>query len=145
MQLEGDRDMLLTSFDPFAEFHRAFGSADRSLAAVRMDAIRRDNEIELRFDLPGIDTDSIDVTVDRGVLTVSAKRAEEYTESEKPFIRERVMGSFTRRIRLSDRVDADNISAAYEGGVLSVRVPLVEQAQPRKIEVSTEARAAVSA
>jgi HSP20 family protein len=137
--------MLLTTFDPFAEFHRALRTADGGHGVMPMDAVRRDDAVELRFDLPGIDTDSIDVTVDRGVLTVSAKRAEEYTESEKPFIRERVMGSFTRRIRLSDRVDADNISAAYEGGVLSVRVPLVEQAQPRKIQVSTEARAAVSA
>ena len=67
--------MLLTSFDPFAqEFtRRAFGSADyRRLA--RMDAIRRENDIELRFDLPGIDPESIDVTVDRGVLTVKASR-----------------------------------------------------------------------
>jgi HSP20 family protein len=137
--------MLLTTFDPFAEFHRALRNADGSNAAVRMDAIRREDAVELRFDLPGIDTDSIDVTVDRGVLTVSAKRSEEYAEGEKPFIRERVMGSFTRRIRLSDRVDADNISAAYDGGVLSVRAPLLERAQPRKIEVSTEARAAVTA
>ena len=137
--------MLLTTFDPFAEFHRALRNADGSNAAVRMDAIRREDAVELRFDLPGIDTDSIDVTVDRGVLTVSAKRSEEYAEGEKPFIRERVMGSFTRRIRLSDRVDADNISAAYDGGVLSVRAPLLERAQPRKIQVSTEARAAVTA
>ncbi len=57
-----------------------------------MDAIRRDHEIELRFDLPGIDTDSIDVTVDRGVLTVSARRSEEYSEDEKPFVRERGHG-----------------------------------------------------
>jgi HSP20 family protein len=145
MRLEGDRNMLLTSFDPFAEFHRAFGSADRSFAAVRMDAIRRDNEIELRFDLPGIDTDSIDVTVDRGVLTVSAKRSEEYADGEKPFVRERVMGSFTRKLRLSDTVDADNIAAAYNGGVLTVKVPLTERAQPRKIEISTPERAAVTA
>ena len=66
--------MLLTTFDPFAEFHRALRTADGGHAAMRMDAIRREQEIELRFDLPGIDTDSIDVTVDRGVLTVSAKR-----------------------------------------------------------------------
>jgi HSP20 family protein len=145
MQLEGDRDMLLTSFDPFAEFHRAFGTADRSFSAVRMDAIRRDNEIELRFDLPGIDTDSIDVTVDRGVLSVSAKRSEEYADGEKPFVRERVMGSFTRKLRLSDTVDAENIAASYDGGVLTVRVPLTERAQPRKIEISTPERAAVTA
>ena len=110
-----------------------------------MDAVRRDNEIELRFDLPGIDTDSIDVTVDRGVLTVSAKRSEEYGENEKPFVRERVMGTFTRRLSLSDSVDAEKIVASYEGGVLTVKVPLAERALPRKIEISTPERAAVSA
>ena len=137
--------MLLTSFDPFAEFHRAPRTADGGHALMRMDAVRRDGEIELRFDLPGIDTESINVTVDRGVLTVSAERAEEHADAGKPFIRERVMGSFTRRIRLSDSVDAEKISAGYDGGVLRVTVPLVEQAQPRKIEVSTPARAAVEA
>jgi HSP20 family protein len=137
--------MVLTSFDPFAEFHRALRTADGSYAAMRMDAIRGDQDIELRFDLPGIDTDSIDVTVDRGVLTVSAKRSEEYTEDEKPFIRERIMGSFTRRVRLSDSVDAERISASYDAGVLRVHVPLQERALPRKVEVSTAARAAVEA
>jgi len=137
--------MLLTSFDPFAEAHRAFWDTDRSFSAVRMDAIRRDNEIELRFDLPGIDTDSIDVTVDRGVLSVSAKRSEEYAEGEKPFVRERVMGSFSRKLRLSDTVDAEKIAASYDGGVLTVRVPLTERAQPRKIEISTPEQAAVTA
>src|SRR5215472_6019046 len=97
--------MLLTSFDPFAEFdrlsRRTFGH-EVGRVGTRMDAIRREGEIELRFDLPSIDTDSIEVTVDRGVLTVSAKRSDEYAEGEKPYIRERIMGSFTRRIRLSD-------------------------------------------
>jgi len=137
--------MLLTSFDPFAEFHRALRSADGGHAAMRMDVIRRDGEVELRFDLPGIDTDSIDVTVDRGVLTVSAKRTDEYAEGEKPYVRERVMGSFTRRIRLSDAVDAENISAAYDAGVLRVTVPLQQRALPRKIEVNAGAQAAVEA
>lgn len=137
--------MLLSTFDPFAEYHRALRTADGGHAAMRMDAIRREQEVELRFDLPGIDTDSIDVTVDRGVLTVSAKRSEEYTEGEKPFVRERIMGSFTRRIRLSDSVDADKIAASYDGGVLRVSVPLQERALPRKVEVSTAARAAVEA
>ena len=60
--------MLLSTFDPFAEYHRALRTADGGHAAMRMDVIRREQEVELRFDLPGIDTDSIDVTVDRGVL-----------------------------------------------------------------------------
>lgn len=137
--------MLLSTFDPFAEFHRALRAGDGGHAAMRMDAVRREQEVELRFDLPGIDTDSIDVTVDRGVLTVSAKRSEEHSEGEKPFIRERIMGSFTRRIRLSDSVDAENISAAFDAGVLRVHVPLQERALPRKVEVSTAATAAVEA
>jgi HSP20 family protein len=137
--------MLLTSFDPFAEFHRVLRTADGGHAAMRMDVIRRDGEVELRFDLPGIDTDSIDVTVDDGWLTVSAKRSEEYAEGEKPYVRERIMGSFTRRLRLSDTVDAEKISAAYDAGVLRVTVPVQERALPRKIEVSAGAQAAVEA
>lgn len=138
--------MLLATFDPFA-----YGDVDRLARRAlrsnsdgwlaRMDAIRRENEVELRFDLPGIDRDSIDVTVDRGVLTVSARRAEEHTESDKPFIRERVMGSYTRRVRLSDAVDADKIEADYSDGVLTVHVPVAEQAKPRKIEVRADAKA----
>ena len=112
---------------------------------MRMDAIRRQDEIELLFDLPGIDIDSIDVTVDRGVLTVSARPSEDYTQDEKPFVRERVMGSFSRRIRLSDSVDAGKIAASYDSGVLRVSLPLTERAQPRKVEISTQARVAVTA
>ncbi|HEY7144849.1 MAG TPA: Hsp20/alpha crystallin family protein [Streptosporangiaceae bacterium] len=133
--------MLLTSFDPFLqEFdrvaRRAFGPATVGGPAMRMDGIRRKDDVLLRFDLPGIDAKSIEVTVDRGVLTVSAKRAEEYAEDEKAFIRERRMGSFTRRVYLSDTVDADKIEAGYADGVLTVRVPLTEKAQPRKVEVA---------
>jgi HSP20 family protein len=134
--------MQLTSFDPFAEFYRVLGNGH---ASMRMDAIRRTDEVELRFDLPGIDPASIDVTVDRGVLSVSAKRSEEYAEGEKPFVRERVMGSFTRRVRLSDSVDAEKIAASYDDGVLRVSVPLTERAQPRKVEISTAAKAEVTA
>jgi len=126
--------MLLTTFDPFAQ------RADyRRLA--RMDAIRREDEVELRFDLPGIDPESIDVSVDRGVLTVKASRNEEYTEGEKPVIRERVMGSYVRRVRLSDAVDAEKIEAGYTDGVLTVHVPVAETAKPRKIEVRSDAKA----
>jgi HSP20 family protein len=141
--------MLLTTFDPAAEFdriaRRAFAPAGPGRAPIRMDAIRHQQEVELRFDLPGIDADSLDVTVDRGVLTVSASRSEEYAENEKPFVRERVMGTFSRQIRLSDSVDAENIEAAYEAGVLTVRVPLQEQAQPRKVEVKAPGRAELTA
>ena len=138
--------MPLTSFDPFTqEFdrfaQRVFGSANGGAVSrwsvMPMDAIRSKDEVVLRFDLPGIDPESLDVTVDRGVLTVSANRAEEYAEGENPFIRERRMGSFARRVRLSDAVDTEKIDASYNDGVLSVRLPLLEKAQPRKVEIHT--------
>jgi HSP20 family protein len=142
--------MLLTTFDPFTrEFdrmvERAFGPAwPRSFragarSAVPMDAVRGEDGIVLRFDLPGIDPESLEVTVDRGVLTVAAKRSEELAEGEKPYIRERIVGSFSRRVYLGDAVDSDKVEAGYESGVLTVRVPLAEAAKPRKVEIRTEA------
>lgn len=140
---------MLTTFDAIAEFdritRRAFGPAGTGRSAIRMDAIRRPQEVELRYDLPGIDTDSLDVTVDRGVLSVSARRSEEYTEDEKPFIRERVMGTFAHQVRLSDTVDSEKIEADYENGVLKVRVPVAEKAQPRKVAVNASGRAELTA
>ena len=138
--------MPLTSFDPFTqEFdrfaQRVFGTTNGGAvtrwSVMPMDAIRSKDEVVLRFDLPGIDPESIEVTVDKGVLTVSARRAEEYAEGENPFIRERRMGSFARRVRLSDAVDTEKIDASYNDGVLSVRLPLLEKAQPRKVEIHT--------
>jgi len=140
---------MLTSFDAIAEFdriaQRAFSPARAERTAIRMDAIRRPDEVELRFDLPGIDAESLDVTVDRGVLSVSAQRSEEYAEDEKPFIRQRYMGKFSHRVRLSDAVDAEKIAADYEGGVLKIRVPFQEKAQPRKVEVKAPGRAELPA
>ncbi len=136
--------MLRTSFDPFTrEFDRfvdrAFGWGPSLLtqSAMPMDAVQREHDVLLRFDLPGVDPATIDVTVDRGILTVRARRTEERAEGEKPYIRERIMGSFARRISLTDAADADHIEASYHDGVLTVVVPLAEQAKPRKVEITT--------
>jgi HSP20 family protein len=124
--------MYLTTFDPFARVTRhAFGQA----TVMPLDGVRRDGDVLLRFDVPGIDADSIEVTVDRGVLSVSVKRQEERTENDKFFVRERSMGTFTRRVYLSKNLNADAVEAAYDNGVLEVRIPVLEQAKPRKIEV----------
>lgn len=134
--------MLLTSIDPFVqEFERQFdrltrqAAAQGSGAAMAMDGIRRADDVVLRFDLPGIDPDSIEVTVDRGVLSVTARREEEFGEDERVFVRERVMGAFTRRVYLSEHLDAEAIEAAYTNGVLAVRIPVLERAKPRKVAV----------
>ncbi|MEV0667492.1 Hsp20/alpha crystallin family protein [Actinomadura luteofluorescens] len=133
--------MLLTSIDPFVqEFERQFDRAVRQAAGqggagMPMDGIRRADDVVLRFDLPGVDPGSIEVTVDRGVLTVTARREEEFGEDERVFVRERTMGAFTRRVYLSEHLDAEAIEAAYDNGVLAVRIPVLERARPRKVAV----------
>ena len=130
--------MLLTSFDPF----RATWPAR---AALPMDGTKRENDVVLRFDLPGVSQENIEVNVDRGVLTVSAKRDEEKTDSDRPFIRERVIGTLRRRVYLGDAYDAGQVEAAYENGVLTVRVPLAEQAKARKVEIGTDTKKMIAA
>src|SRR6516165_1901629 len=127
--------MYLTALDPISRdfdrlVRRAFGPSAFGTAfapALPMDTVRRDGEVVLKFDVPGVEPEKIDVTVDRGVLTVSATREETKTEGESPVVRERLFGSFTRRVRLSDNLDA----------VLEIRIPVREEAKPRKIEVGT--------
>ena len=134
--------MLLTSFDPFVTdfdrlVQRTFGWVDGSAgrSALAMDVVRRDGDVVLKLDLPGADPDSIEVTTDRRVLTVSAKRSEQYAEQDRPVVRERVMGSFSRKIRLAETVEAEKIEARYENGVLTIMLPVAEKAKPHKIEI----------
>jgi HSP20 family protein len=132
--------MLRTSIDPFlAEFERQFErlrDAATGGPLMPMDGIRRAGDVVLRFDVPGADPDSIEVTVDRGVLSVSARREEFYGEDERVFVDERPMGQFTRRVYLSEQLDADHIEAVYDNGVLTVRVPVLDTAKPHKIEIA---------
>jgi HSP20 family protein len=139
--------MYLTTLDPISRdfdrtVRRAFsgsavnGSRGFTYApALPMDTVRRDGEVVLRFDVPGVDQDKIDVTVDKGVLTVSATREETKAEGENPVARERLFGRFTRRVRLSDSVDAEAIEASHHDGVLEIHIPVREAAKPRKIAV----------
>jgi HSP20 family protein len=131
----------LTSFDPFL-FGRTAGSAR---PALPMDGIRRQDDVVLRFDLPGIRLEDIEVNVDRGVLAVSAKREEEKSGSDRPFVRERVTGTLRRRVYLGDAYDSGKVEAAYENGVLTVRVPLAEKAKARKVEISSDTSKMITA
>ena len=119
--------MYFTSFDPFARTFQRL--------AMPLDVVRHENDVTLRLDVPGIDPDQLEVTVDRGILTISGKRQEERTENDKFFVRERSMGTFTRRLRLPETLNAEAVEASYANGVLEVRIPVTEQAKPRKIEV----------
>jgi HSP20 family protein len=131
----------LTSFDPFL-YSRTFGFAR---AELPMDAVRREDDVVLHFDLPGISLDNIEVNVDRGVLSVSAERDEQKTGTDRPFIRERVTGTLRRRVYLGDAYDADKAEAAYENGVLTVRVPRAEKARARKVEIGSDTQKMIAA
>ena len=145
--------MYLTALDPISRdfdrlVRRAFGPSAFGTAfapALPMDTVRRDGEVVLKFDVPGVDSDKIDVTVDRGVLSVSARRTEKTGEDEKLITRERVTGSFTRRLSLGDSLDTEKIEAAFADGVLTVRLPLLATAQPRKVEIHTDSKKEIAA
>jgi len=132
--------MLLDRFDPFlAEFdritQRALGPTDG--AGMPMDVIRRGDELVVRFDLPGVPADKIGLTVENHLLTITAERHAGYSDNEQVLVQERFDGTMTRRLRLPDWVDGEQVEADYADGVLSVRLPLAEQAKPRRIEVRT--------
>jgi HSP20 family protein len=105
-----------------------------------MDAYRKDASFLLQLDLPGVKSESIQLTVDENVLTIAAERpspcADEGVES---VIAERTFGTFSRQVVLGKTLDAERIEATYEAGVLTVVIPVAEQAQPRRIEVSVAA------
>ena len=128
---------MLMRTDPFRELDRltqqVFGTVARP-ALMPMDAWRDGDTFHIEFDLPSVRADSIDLDVERNVLTVRADRPSrdgnvELIASERP------SGVFSRQLILGDNVDLDNISASYHDGVLALEVPVAEKAKPRKIAV----------
>jgi HSP20 family protein len=131
---------MLMRFDPMREFDRVFEQAwsQTRQASVPMDAYRHGDSFVLNFDLPGVDPASIDLTVERNSLTVSAERHWQQIEGDQIVASERRQGTFTRQLSLGDGLDTDRIDASYENGVLTLTVPISERSKPRRIEVSTE-------
>ena len=129
---------MLMRFDPWREFDRLtrdlFNGSVRT--SLPIDAYRKDDEFVIHFDLPGIDSESIDLTVDENVLTVRAERRAETTEGVEVLVSERPQGTYVRRIFLGEVIDADKLSARYDNGVLTVVAPISESAKPRKIEIA---------
>jgi HSP20 family protein len=130
---------MLMRTDPFREIDRLaeqfFGTPGRP-AVMHLDAVRDGDWFHVYFDLPGVDPDSIDVTVERNVLTVHAERKRAMGENAELVISERPMGTFSRQLFLGDTLDADHLEASYDAGVLALRIPVAEQAKPRKISIA---------
>jgi HSP20 family protein len=129
---------MLMRYDPFRELDRytdqLFGSGSRK-AWMPMDAVRKSDGVELHFDLPGVAPDSIDVSVERNVLTVKAERTWFLGEGEEALAKERAHGAFTRQVFLGEALDTERLAARYDHGVLTITIPTAEQAKPRKIEI----------
>jgi HSP20 family protein len=137
-------------FDPFRDLDRltqqlwnSGTSGSTGLRAMPMDAYRRGERFVVHFDLPGIDPDQFELTVEKNVLTVKAERHWERREGDEPVATERLQGTFTRQLFLGETLDADHIEADYEHGVLTLTIPVAEAAKPRKLSVSTPSTAKV--
>ena len=126
--------------DPFRDFDRLaqqlLGAGTTSRPAVMpMDAWREGDTFVLEFDLPGVSPESLDIDVERNVLTIKAERPRRNGDWEM-LASERPTGLFSRQLVLGDNLDLEHIDAAYDGGVLRLRVPVAEKAKPRKVEIN---------
>ena len=135
---------LLMRFDPFRDLDRLtqnlWGGDVRRVNGVPMDAYRKGSEFLVHFDVPGIDPTTIELTVEKNVLTVSAERTRQWGDDvEEVVVSERPVGSFSRQLFLGETLDAERIQANCENGVLTLRIPVAEAAKPRKVEISAGA------
>ena len=130
---------MLMRFDPFSDFDRlsrqVWGTGRANFMPA--DAYRKDDRFYLHLDLPGVDPDSIDITVEKNNLTVTAERRFETSGDEQLLLNERPSGSYSRQFFLGESLDTDAIEAGYDHGVLTVTLPIAETAKARKISVST--------
>ncbi|MFN2503300.1 MAG: Hsp20/alpha crystallin family protein [Acidimicrobiales bacterium] len=143
---------MVMRFDPFRELDRLnselWGAARNS--GMPMDAYRQGDTFFIHFDLPGVDPASIDLTVEKNVLTVRAERQIHWGGDQsnggaggggdvEVLVAERQQGTYSRQLFLGETLDPDRIAASYEQGVLTLTIPVAEKAKPRRVEVSAGA------
>lgn len=135
--------MTLMRFDPFREWDRLidqFGSTPRMARTMPMEAYRRGDEFVVALDLPGVNPDDVDVTVERNVVSVRAKRQSPRGESDELLVDERPQGEFTRQLFLGDNLDAGKLKANFDGGVLTLTIPIAEKSKARRVEIGSGAQ-----
>src|SRR3954469_6582434 len=128
---------MLVRTDPFRDLDRitqqVFGTYARP-AVMPMDAWREGDNFVIEFDLPGVDPGSVDLGVERNVLTVRAERPPREFDGEQ-LASERPRGVFSRQLILGDNLDTEKVTAGYDNGVLRLQIPVAERAKPRKISI----------
>jgi len=129
---------MLLRFDPFRELDRVFQKTEQlTRTAMPMDAYRHGETFVVHFDLPGVDPASIDLEVERNVLTISAERSWRPVDGDEVVAAERTHGSFRRQLLIGDGLDTERMHASYEHGVLTLTIPVAEKSKPRKFNVTT--------
>ncbi len=129
---------MLMRTDPFRDLDRlaqSVAGTPARPAAMPIDAYRKGDNFVVEFDLPGVASDSIDLTVERNVLTVHARRELSDRDAEM-LVAERPHGTFSRQLFLGETLDAERINADYHDGVLALRIPVAEQAKPKKVAIN---------
>ena len=132
--------------DPFREMDRLTNqlmSGTRTPASLPMDVWRAGQEFHVALDLPGVNPDSVELTVERGVVTIRAERQQQFGQGDQVLLAERPQGQFTRQLMLGEGVDQENLQADYRDGVLHLTIPVAQQAQPRRISVGRGQSSAV--
>ena len=131
---------MLMRTDPFREldrFTQQLLGTPAHPSPMPIDAYRKGNAFYVHFDIPGVDPESIDVTVEQNVLAVRAERAPATSEGIEMIVNERPAGSYTRQLFLGEMLDTGNIQADYKDGVLTLTIPVMEAAKPRKLSITT--------
>ena len=135
--------MTVMRFDPFRDFDRLteqlFGGA-RGMRTMPMEAYRRGDQLFIHLDLPGVNPDDVDLTLERNVISIRAERRSPRQEGDQVLIDERPQGSFTRQLYLGDNLAVDQLNASYDMGVLTITIPVAEQAKPRRVQIAAESR-----
>jgi HSP20 family protein len=125
--------------DPFRDLDTLFSRLSNRQASgggvMPMDAFRRGSDVWVHIDLPGVKAENLDITVERNVLTVAAERTWQRQDGDQAYFGERYRGTFRRQIQLGDGLDLENLEADLHDGVLTIRIPVAEQAKPRKVEI----------
>jgi HSP20 family protein len=132
--------MTIMRFDPFRELDRLSEQVmgGRMPRTMLMEAWRRKDEFFVYIDIPGVDRDDVELTVERNVVSIWAERRPAHEEDDEVIVDERPHGIFTRQLFLGDNLDADKLSADYDRGVLMLTIPIAEKSKPRRIEVGAQ-------
>jgi HSP20 family protein len=131
----------LMRFDPFRELDRlaeqTLSAGTRAIRTMPMEALRRGDEFKVYIDLPGVVSDDVDLTVERNVVSVRARRAPARQDGDEVLIDERPYGEFNRQLFLGDNLDPDRLSADTRDGVLELTIPISEASKPRRVALGS--------